>query len=157
MTGSMYLVALMFGVIAGLRTFTAPAVVAWAAHFGHIDVSATWLAFAGSAWARWILTGLALLELVGDQLPSTPSRTVPWQFGGRLVAGAFCGAAVGAASRHALAGAVMGLFGATAGTLLGARGRGLLARWFKSDHQAAFFEDAVAIGGAVLIGIGAGA
>ena len=41
----------------------------------------TWLAFLGNVWVRWILTALALVELVIDQLPSTPGRTVPVQFG----------------------------------------------------------------------------
>jgi uncharacterized membrane protein len=39
------------------------------------------LAFMGYAWTPWIITVLAVAELVTDQLPSTPSRTVPVQFG----------------------------------------------------------------------------
>jgi uncharacterized membrane protein len=153
MAGTALLVALLFGVIAGLRSMMAPAAVAWAAHLGRLDLSGSWLAFLSSAWARWGLTALALFELVADQLPFTPSRKVWWQFAGRLGSGGLSGAAVGAAAGHALAGAAAGILGAVAGTLVGARARAGLARAFHSDHPAAFVEDAVAIGGSVLAGM----
>ena len=65
---------LMFGigVVAGLRSVTAPAVVAWAAHMGWIDLSGSPLAFMGSVWAVGIFTLGALGEFVADQLPATP-------------------------------------------------------------------------------------
>src|SRR3954447_447850 len=94
---SVYLLALLIGIIAGLRTFTAPAAVAWAAHFGRLDLSGSWLAFFGNVWARWILTALALFELVVDPPPSTARRRVPAQWGGQILAGAPPGAAVGTA------------------------------------------------------------
>jgi uncharacterized membrane protein len=145
-----YLLALLIGVIAGLRAMTAPAALSWAAGLGWLDVGGTWLAFLASRWTTWILTGLALFELVGDQLPSTPSRTVPLQFGTRIVAGAFCGAALTAAD-SAVAGALLGGVGAVIGTLGGRGFRARLAASFGSDPPAAFIEDAVAIGGALLI------
>ena len=73
-----YFLALLIGCVAGLRTVTAPAAVSWAAHLGRLHLDATWLAFLGYAWTPWILSLLALGELVGDQLPSTPSRTRPF-------------------------------------------------------------------------------
>lgn len=72
------LFALLIGVIAGLRTMTAPAAVSWAAQSGVLVLGGTWLAFLGYAWTSWILSCLALVEFVGDQLPSTPSRTEVW-------------------------------------------------------------------------------
>src|SRR5688572_11951061 len=90
--------ALLVGVVAGLRTATAPAAVSWAAWLGWLGLDGTWAAFLGSGWAVLILTVLALGEFVADQLPSTPSRKVPQQFGARLLSGAFAGAALGAAS-----------------------------------------------------------
>ena len=155
MNGSAYLVALLFGVIAGLRTFTAPAAVAWVVHVGWLDLTGSWLAFLGNAWVRWILTLLALVELVTDQLPATPSRRVPVQFAGRLIMGTLSGAAIGASTGSALAGALAGLAGAVIGTLVGSRARARLAGAFHNDHPAALIEDAVAIGGAVLLGIAA--
>ena len=81
----LYVLALLIGVIAGLRAMTAPAAVSWAAGLGWLDVSGTRLGFLASAWTRWIFTVLAVIELVGDQLPSSPSRTVPMQCGARPV------------------------------------------------------------------------
>lgn len=79
--------ALLIGIIAGLRAMTAPAAVGWAAHLGWFDVSGTPLAFMGYRWTPWIFTALALIELVTDQLPNTPSRKVPMQFGARILMG----------------------------------------------------------------------
>lgn len=148
-----YLFALLLGVVAGLRTFTAPAVAAWAVHVGHLDLSGSWLAFLGSVWARWILTLLAFVELIADQLPKTPSRKVPVQFGGRLIAGALSGAAIGASADQTLGGALAGIVGAVVGTLGGSWVRARLAGAFHNDHPAALIEDVVAIGGALAIGI----
>jgi uncharacterized membrane protein len=153
MNGSIYLLALLIGVIAGLRALTAPAVIAWAVHFGWLDVTGTWLAFLGGGWIRWGWTVLALGELFTDQLPATPSRTVPMQFVGRLATGALSGAAIGASADHAFGGAAAGIIGAVIGTLGGARVRARLAGAFHNDHPAALIEDVVAIGGALLIGI----
>ena len=148
---SVYLLALLIGIIAGLRTMTAPAAVAWATHLGRLDLSGTWLAFLGNVWARWILTALALVELVVDQLPSTASRKVPVQFGARILTGGLSGAAIGAAGGSWVGGLVAGIVGAVIGTLGGSAFRSRLAAAFGSDRPAAFIEDAVAIGGALLI------
>jgi uncharacterized membrane protein len=150
---SVYLLALLIGIIAGLRTMTAPAAVAWATYLGRLDLSGTWFAFLGNDWVRWILTALALVELVTDQLPSTPSRTVPVQFGARILTGALSGAAVGAAGGSWVGGLLAGAVGALVGTLGGRAFRAKLAAAFGSDRPAAFIEDAVAIGGALLIGV----
>src|SRR5262245_21880956 len=150
---SVYLLALLIGIVAGLRTMTAPAMVSWAAHFGLLDLSGTWLAFLGNIWTRGILSLLAVVELVVDQLPSTPSRTVPVQFGARIVSGALSGTAVGISRGSAIGGLVAGIIGAIIGTLAGRAFRARLAAAFQNDHPAAFIEDAVAILGAVLIGV----
>ena len=148
-----YLLALSIGVIAGLRAMSAPAAVAWAAHLGWLKLDDSWLTFFESVWARWIFTLLALGELITDQLPSTPSRTVPIQFGTRLVSGAVSGAAIGAAGGNWIAGLVAGLVGAVIGTLGGRAFRARLAAAFGGDRPAALTEDAIAIIGALLIGV----
>jgi uncharacterized membrane protein len=142
--------ALLIGVIAGLRAMTAPAAVAWAAHLALVPVAGTWLGFMGSIWAVGILTIAAIAELVTDQLPSTPSRKVPPQFGARIVAGALSGAVIGIGGGW-VTGAIAGIIGAVIGTLGGAAARGALARAFGRDTPAALLEDAVAIGGAAVI------
>jgi uncharacterized membrane protein len=145
------LLAFLIGVVAGLRAMTAPAAVSWAAHLGWLDLRGTWLAFLGGAWTPWILSLLALVELVTDQLPTTPSRTVPVQFGARIVSGALAGAAIGAPRGAIACGLVAGIVGAIVGTLGGRAVRARLAAAFGNDRPAAFIEDAAAIGGALLI------
>ena len=148
---SLYLFALLIGVVAGLRAMTAPAAVAWGAHLGLIPLQGTPLAWLGGAIAPWVFTVLAVLELVSDQLPQTPSRKVPVQFGTRIASGAFCGAAIGLLGGAWIGGAVAGAIGAVVGTLGGADLRARLAKAFGKDLPAALIEDVVAIGGAILI------
>jgi uncharacterized membrane protein len=146
-----YLLASFIGVVAGLRAMTAPAAVSWAAHLGWLRLEGSPLAFMGFSWTAWIFTVLALAELVADQLPSTPSRTVPVQFGTRILSGAVTGAALGEVAGSLVIGAVVGAAGAVVGTLGGRAARRALATKFGSDRPAAFLEDALAIGAAVLI------
>jgi len=143
--------ALLIGVVAGLRTMMAPTAVSWAAHLGWLHLDGSWLAFLGYAWTAWILTLLALVELVTDQLPSTASRTVPVQFGARIVTGAVSGGAIGASAGSLTLGAVAGIVGAVIGTFGGRAVRAKLAAAFGKDPPAAFIEDAVAIAAAFVI------
>lgn len=148
---TLYLLALLIGVIAGLRAMTAPAVVAWAARLGWLPLAGFPLAWLGGVIPVLVLTALAALELFADQQPKTPSRKVPHQFGARVLTGAFSGAALLMPSGHWLRGAVIGAVGAVIGTLGGAEARGRLAANFGKDVPAAFIEDAIAVGGALLI------
>ena len=148
---SLYLFALLIGVIAGLRAMTAPAAVAWGAHLGLIPLQGTPLAWLGGSIAPWVFTVLAVLELISDQLPKTPSRKVPVQFGTRVLSGAFCGAAIGLVGGAWIGGAIAGAIGAVIGTLGGADARGRLAKAFGKDLPAALIEDLVAVGGAALV------
>lgn len=145
------LMALIVGVIGGLRAFTAPAAVSWAAYLGWLPVGNTVLSFMGSVWVVAIATVLALGEFVTDQLPSTPSRKVPLLFGARIVLGALSGATIGAAFGGIVVGGVAGIVGAVIGTLGGAAVRARLAAAFARDTPAAFIEDAVALAAAVLL------
>jgi len=60
---------------AGLRALTPPAVVAWAAYLGWLNLHNSPLAFMGSIITAVIFSLLALFELFGDLQPSTPKRT----------------------------------------------------------------------------------
>jgi uncharacterized membrane protein len=150
------LLALLIGVIAGLRAMTAPAAVSWAAHMGMLPLQGSWLAFLGYTWTPWVFTVFAIGELITDQLPTTPSRTVPVQFGTRILAGVMCGAAIGFPAGSMIPGAVAGAIGAVIGTLGGRAARGKLAAGFGKDRPAALIEDVVAIGGALAIVAAAG-
>ena len=147
-----YLLSLSIGVVAGLRAMTAPAAVSWAAYLGWLKLDGSFLAFMGYTWTPWVITVLAVAELVTDQLPSTPSRTVPIQFGTRILSGALTGAALGIAGGSLVIGAVLGaVVGAVIGTLGGRAARAALARKFGNDRPAALLEDAVAIAAALLV------
>ena len=147
---SISLAALLMGVVAGMRAMTAPAAVSWAAALGWIPVATTPLAFLAHRITPWVFTLLALGEFVTDQLPTTPSRTVPLQFGTRLVSGGLAGAAIGVSGGGLVGGAIAGVVGAVLGTLGGRWLRGQLAASFGSDRPAAFLEDALAVGLALL-------
>ena len=145
-----YLLGLLMGVVGGLRAMMPAAALSWAAYLGFLKLDGSWLSFLGSIWAVILFTILAIGELITDQLPSTPSRKVPVQFGGRVVIGAIAGIAI-AGPAHWMPGALAGVVGAVIGTLGGAELRGRLAANFGRDQPAAFIEDAIAILGAALI------
>jgi uncharacterized membrane protein len=138
--------ALLIGIVAGMRAMMAPAAVSWAARLGYLGLPGG-LGFLNGPWVPWILTLLAAGELVTDQLPSTPSRTVPIQFGTRIVVGAVCGAAVAGG----LPGGLAGIVGAVVGTLGGRALRARLAATFGDDRPAAIAEDAIALAAALIV------
>ncbi|HEY4959334.1 MAG TPA: DUF4126 family protein [Terriglobales bacterium] len=141
------------GFVAGLRSMTAPAVVAWAAHLGWINLSGTPLAFMGSAWAVALFTLGALGEYVADKFPNTPARTAAIGLGARVVMGLLCGACVGVAAGMSLwIGAIVGAIGAVAGTFGGYQARvGLVRGLHVKDIAVAIPEDLVAIGLGLLL------
>lgn len=145
----LYLLALLIGVVAGLRAMTAPAAIAWGAYLGWLPLAGTWAGFMGHWVAVAVFSLLAIVELITDQLPSTPSRKVPQQFAARLVSGAFTGAIIGTAGGAPVAGLVAGLVagavGAVIGTYGGAEVRARLAAAFRSDVPAAVLEDIFAV------------
>ena len=147
---TVFVLSILIGVVAGLRTFTAPTAVSWAARLGWLDLAPTPLAFLGHPFTPWILTVLALWELVYDQLPTTSSRKLAGPFGARIVSGGLSAGAIGAASGALVIGMVAGILGAVIGTLRGHAFRARLAAAFGKDRPAALIEDAVAIGGALL-------
>ncbi len=141
--------AFIVGIVAGLRAMMAPAVVSWFARMGVLGVGGTPLAFMGYRYTPFVFSLLALGELVNDKLPKTPSRKTPPQFIGRLLTGGLSGATVGAAGHSLIAGLILGMLGAIAGTLGGAAVRGKLAAAFSKDLPAALLEDATAIAVAI--------
>jgi uncharacterized membrane protein len=146
-----YLLALAIGIVAGLRAMTAPAAVSIGAWLGCVALAATPLAFMASPWVAGLFGLAALGELVSDQLPATPSRKVPVQFGTRLLTGGLSGAAIGAAAGLLVPGLIAGVAGAAIGTYGGAALRSALAARFGRDLPAALIEDVIAVGGAALI------
>jgi uncharacterized membrane protein len=142
------LLALVIGIVAGLRSLTAPALVSWAAHLGWLNLQGTPLAFMGSVAAVAIFSLLAMVELVGDVMPKTPARTTPVPLIARIITGGLCGACLYAAAAQSLAvGAVLGIIGALIGTYAGYHIRKALVNGLKvKDIMIAIPEDIVAIG-----------
>jgi len=140
--------AFAIGVISGLRAFTAPMVVSWAASLKGLNLENTWMAFLGYAATPYVVTAIALAEIVNDKLPKTPSRKTPGPFVGRILLGALSGAALSAgAHQAAVAGIFLGGLGGVAGTLGGYEFRTRLVKGLKvPDFTIALLEDALAIG-----------
>ena len=147
------ILAFGIGVVTGLRSMTAPAMVAWAAHLGWMNLSGSPLAFMGSRWSVILFTILALGEFVGDLLPATPARTAALGLTARIVIGSAVGAGVAIAGGIVLwLGAVCGVIGAVAGAFGGYRARASLVRELHvPDAAIAIPEDVIAIGLGLLL------
>ncbi len=131
---------------------TSPAAVSWAAHLGWLDLENTPLAFLGFAATPYVLSVLAIAELVNDKLPKTPSRKTPVPFAARIATGALSGAALGAPAGALIGGLLAGALGGAAGTLGGYELRSRLVRATGGkDFPIALLEDAIAICAAFLI------
>jgi uncharacterized membrane protein len=153
MTLMAFILAIAIGIIAGLRSMTAPAAVSWAAHLNWINLHNSKLAFFGSSAATYILSALAVAELVADKLPKTGKRTAAGPLMARIVTGALSGATLCvAANVSAVLGAILGAIGALAGTFGGYQIRHRLVEGLKvPDFIIAIIEDIIAVGGAFLI------
>jgi Predicted membrane protein len=146
-----YVLAFLIGTATGLRSLTAPAAVSFAAQRGRLRLKGGPLAVFGWRATPYVLTALALGELVNDKLAWTPSRRSPLPFAARVVLGAACGAAIGA-PKWIAGGMAAGALGAVAGTLGGYELRTGLARAAGGrDLPIALSEDALAVGGSLSI------
>jgi uncharacterized membrane protein len=147
------LLAFLIGAVSGLRAMTAPAVVAWAAHRNWLSLHGTSLSFMASTVAVVIFTLLAVVELIVDQLPSTPSRLKPRGLITRIVLGGLSGAAIAASAAQSLAfGALLGAVGGIVGAFVGHALRVRLVKVLKvPDFVIAVLGDALAIGGGLFI------
>ena len=143
-----FALALGVGVAAGLRSLTPPAVVAWAAHLGWLNLNDSPLAFMGSIITAVIFSLLALFELFLDLQPSTPKRTAPVPLVARILTGGLCGACLYAAGNQSLIiGAILGAVGGVIGAFAGYEiRRRLVAALHVKDIFVALLEDLVAIG-----------
>jgi uncharacterized membrane protein len=153
MNTSVLLFALGIGIVAGLRAMTAPAVVAWAAHLGWLNLTGSYFAFMGSKWAVALFTIAALGEFVTDQLPKTPARTTAGPLAARIVMGALTGSCVAVSGGASLmVGALLGAIGGVIGAFAGYKARvGLVRSLGVPDFAIAIPEDLVAIGLALLM------
>ncbi len=148
----MYILPFLAGVLTGLRCITPTAAVSWAARLGWLPLQNTWLGFLNAFPMPFLFSLFAILELINDKRPTTPSRKAPGPFLFRVLFGALAGAALGAADDGLFEGLVMGALGAVAGTLGGYEFRARLVKATGGkDLPIALLEDAIAIGGSALI------
>jgi uncharacterized membrane protein len=147
-TDAVLLLAFLIGIVCGLRSLTAPAVVAWAAHRGWMNLDSTPVHFMASSAAVILFSLFAVVELVADKLPSAPSRTKPAGLIGRTAFGALCGASIAVSGGKSLGiGAALGAAGGVAGAYGGYEVRTRLVKALKvPDFVIATLEDALAIG-----------
>jgi len=140
--------ALGLGFAAGLRSFTPPAVVAWAAHLGWLNLNNSPLAFMGAIITVVIFSILALFELFVDLQPSTPKRTALVPLGARILTGGLCGACLCTASHQPwIIGAILGGIGGVMGAFAGYEiRRRLVAALNIKDIFIALLEDLFTIG-----------
>src|SRR5205085_8209879 len=140
--------ALGMGFAAGLRSLPPPAVVAWAAHLGWLNLSDSPLRFMGSTIAVVIFSLLAVFELIADLLPQTPKRTAPVPLVARILMGGLCGACLyGASNQPLVIGAILGAVGGVIGAFAGYEiRRRLVAALRVKDIFVALLEDLGAIG-----------
>ncbi len=148
-----FVLAIGIGIVAGLRSLTAPAVVAWGAHLGWLNLHGSPLAFIGSTTAVAIFSLLAVGELVADKLPKTPKRTAVAGLLARIITGGLCGACLCAGTgKSLLAGALLGGTGGVIGAFTGYEIRShLVTNLHIKDFLVATCEDLVAIALAFLL------
>lgn len=144
--------AFLIGVLTGLRSMTPMAATAWYAHLGWMKLQSP-LAWVGSTASAVIFTVLAIVELVWDKLPKTPSRLAPPGLIARIVLGGLTGACVAMSGRAAaITGGVLGAIGGIAGAFGGHQARTRLVKALHApDYVVAVLEDMLTIGGSLWV------
>jgi uncharacterized membrane protein len=148
-----FLLALLIGVVCGLRSLTGPALVVWGAHFGWLKLTGSHLAFLANPLSLVIFTVLAVFELIGDKTPKIPRRTTPGPLIWRILMGGLCGAAFGIAGEASVTvSCILGALGAVAGAFAGYQARHAAAAEGRlPDLPVALLEDLIAIGGGLFL------
>ena len=123
---------------------------AWAVHLGWLKPQGP-LALIGSIPSVAIFTLLAVVELVADKFPKTPSRTAPPGLIARIIMGGLTGACVAAGGGEgAILGAVLGIIGGVVGCFSGFQARTRLVKALRTpDIYVALIEDILAIAGSL--------
>jgi uncharacterized membrane protein len=142
----------LLGLVTGMRSMTAMAVLCWFAYRGDLSLDGTWASWAGKLVTAIIFTVLALGEFVADKVPKTPNRTALGPLLVRVVFGGLIGAIVAAGLNGSeFEGTILGVGGALIGTFGGFLvRREIVLRSGCKDWLVALVEDASAILCAVL-------
>lgn len=147
--GSIVFRAFQLGVASGMRSQIAAAAFAW--HQPDAPRYARWRKWPilRNVWGRRSLMLAGAGELIGDKLPSTPSRIAPAPLFGRLMIGVLGGVAIGSEGSGKgamIRGAIAGIVGAAAGSFGGYHARKAIAEATGApDPAVAVAEDVIAI------------
>lgn len=138
-------IAAGIGVVAGMRSMLAPALVSRYLGGRRRKEDALPMRLLGHPSAPAITAVMAAGELVGDKMPFTPARTQTPSLIGRVASGALCGAAVGIRMKApVLAAAAVGGAAALGSTFVMYHARHVADR-FVPDVVSAVSEDALAL------------
>ena len=144
-----YFNAFQIGIVAGMRSMTAPALVSYKLSRTQPDpIPNSTLHFLTSPKAANVFALMAGGELIGDKLPNSPNRIAPPVLSGRIATGALSGAALSEADgQSSVTGALLGAIGALAGTVAFFH----LRTWLNHekgipDLAVALVEDAMTVG-----------
>ena len=142
----------LLGLVTGMRTMTAMAVLCWFAYAGHLSVDDNWAAWSGKLVTAIIFTLLAIGEYIADKLPKTPNRTAPFPLIARLVVAGLIGAITAAGlNGSGMEGVILCVAGALVGTFASFLiRREIVARRGGKDWPVALIEDVSAVFCAVL-------
>jgi uncharacterized membrane protein len=147
--------AALLGVLTGARSATPLAALALSRDSRTLAGSWQEWAVFRSPVGRFVAVAAGAGELVGDKLPSTPSRIAGGAIVGRIVAGAVVGLAMGTTELRAdrrVHGALLGAAGAVVGSVAGYLGRkALVEKTGLPDVAVALLEDALTVGGTAVV------
>ncbi len=147
MTSTPFLSILGLGVVAGMRSMTAPAALAHVLAGRTLAPRDQPARFLSSDRVARITALAAAGEYVGDKLPMTPDRTDAFPLFGRIGSGALVGAGVASArDENVVVGALVGVAGALIGSFGGVWIRKALPGTLGlPDWPVALAEDALAL------------
>jgi uncharacterized membrane protein len=148
-----YLGAAAIGVVAGMRSMSAPALISQVARNGALEVTGSKIAFLNRTGALSTTGLLALGEFVADKLPFTPARTKAGSVAVRAISGALSGGVLCSARKKSpWLGALIGASAAVGATYAAYHLRRTAeARLNLPDPVLAVAEDALVATSALLI------
>ena len=112
-----FAMASAIGIVAGMRSLTAPAIVGQIARSGSIGRDRSRFGLFGNPLFAKVLIGLAASEAIADKLPGIPKRTSTFPLIARIISGAICGATLCSVKDESpFVGAVAGTLGAIGST-----------------------------------------
>jgi uncharacterized membrane protein len=146
------LLAFLIGFLAGLRSLTPPAAVAWAAHLGWLKLDGIFVMI-GSLPSVAAFTLLAAGELIADKLPWIPRRTAIVPLLARVLMGKITGACIAiAAGEWWVLGVICGAVGGLVGCFAGYYARTRTVKALGSpDWPVALLEDLVVLAGCLWV------